>query len=654
MSSDNEEQDVNNQLIKAVNAGLFEKTKELVNSYGLDHCAAWSGGYVLLRRAIQLKYVEIAKFLLEKNARVNSNNSKVFPSETPLHYAAKHGYLDIVESLLQKGARINDQDRNGQTPLHHAIDNKRTDVAEFLISRGADIYVTNSSGKSPLEYAINPDWAATIERALRPIRSEELNSPRLLHTAAEKGYLNIVEHLVESGTSVDTLHSKDDGLTTLHCAVKNNQEEVARFLLSNGADVNAQDVNGKSPVFYAIENNNFKITKLLLWQGADPETNPALFRAAVVKGCSETVETLLQFGADVNASDECGRTALHITSSGDIARLLVSRGANVEAQLIENGARPLHTATESGFATVVKALLESNADVNAQLKNETTALHIATENGFKNIVRMLLNYGAKIDADIRNGTTAMHMAAQRGHNEVIEILVDYGADIDAKDNYGKTPLLFAIRKGHAKTVLTLLENGSDIDTLHKEDLFIALNSSLFESPSFDETANALKCHMIKLMTAGVFVSKSSLLQMENSFEKSFQDKCKEEIIIMKRIIVDESNVSLYDYLMRDTNSLVARVKNERALQPFESGFYKTRFPIYAGMIGVRFRRCSKRAKLLKQGNKIFNFLSIELPELTHECTEKILTYLSDNDLKSLIDAFKIPSFSTDLAALILK
>jgi len=102
----------------------------------------------------------------------------------------------------------------------------------------------------------------------------------------------------------------------LHFATKDKQEEVAKLLISYGADINAQDETGKPPIFHALRNPYLKITKLLLTNKANIKDNPELLTIAVLNKCTEIVEVLLEHGADVNTSDEWGRTALHFTAAG--------------------------------------------------------------------------------------------------------------------------------------------------------------------------------------------------------------------------------------------------------------------------------------------------------------------------------------------------
>ena len=81
-------------------------------------------------------------------------------------------------------------------------------------------------------------------------------------------------------------------------------------------------------------------------------------------------------------------------------------------------------------------------------------------------------------------------------------------------------------------------------------------------------------------------------------------------------------------------------RNESIVQILRSDDYKVKFPIYASMINNNFRKGGRRKELLEQGNKIFYFLCNSFPRLPHVCIEKIVSYLSDEDLRILIDACK--------------
>ena len=89
-----------------------------------------------------------------------------------------------------------------------------------------------------------------------------------MHAAVEKGCVKIFEELLTYSAHVNKLYKSalGKGSIPLHVAIKSGQKEVAKLLISYGADVNAPDETGRTPIFYATDNADLKITKLLLTQ----------------------------------------------------------------------------------------------------------------------------------------------------------------------------------------------------------------------------------------------------------------------------------------------------------------------------------------------------------------------------------------------------
>jgi ankyrin repeat protein len=179
------------------------------------------------------------------------------------------------------------------------------------------------------------------------------------------------------------------------------------------------------------------------------------------------VRTLLQTGADVNAAQVDGTTALHWAADHDDAEtvtLLVRAHANVNA-VNRYGVPPLALASTNGNAAIVTLLLEAGADANATMKGGETALMLAARSGNAEAVKALLVRGAKTDARERRGQTALMWAAAEGHAAVVRVLIEAGADMKATVDSGATPFFFAVREGHLDVVRVFLAAGVDVNAM---------------------------------------------------------------------------------------------------------------------------------------------------------------------------------------------
>ena len=157
---------------------------------------------------------------------------------------------------------------------------------------------------------------------------------------------------------------------------------------------------------------------------------------AAMRGETEAVRSLLRQGADVNAAQGDGMTALHWAArSGNLemAEILLYAGANVEAATRIGDYTPLHLASQSGSASVVDALLKAGSDANAP----TTV----------------------------GGATPLHFAAASGSAEAVAALLEHGADANAKESArGQTPLMFAAAYNRVDAINVLVQRGADVAT----------------------------------------------------------------------------------------------------------------------------------------------------------------------------------------------
>jgi ankyrin repeat protein len=157
------------------------------------------------------------------------------------------------------------------------------------------------------------------------------------------------------------------------------------------------------------------------------------------------IELLLKAGEDVNAPLPGGETPLMTaarTGKLDAVKLLIARGADVNAKEAKRGQMAIHWAAAEGHAAVLEALIAAGADFKAQLDSGFTPLLFAAREGKKEAVRVLLKAGADVNATVqpkraaggkgpRAGSTPLHLAAGNAHFELAAFLVDNGADPNA-------------------------------------------------------------------------------------------------------------------------------------------------------------------------------------------------------------------------------
>jgi ankyrin repeat protein len=241
----------------------------------------------------------------------------------------------------------------------------------------------------------------------------------------------------------------------------------ARLLIQHGADVNAQDREGKTVLASAISKGNDSIL-VLLQHGAKSPIKDNKGKQVEQKSLATTalllmfrpmfkmkpassnlgaddfrypyppenlafVEALLDKGADINVRDQDGSTLLYDAISGGKTasiRLLLKRGVDVNAHInVEyvDGFTALMFAIENHDQNLIKELLASGADINVANTDGDTALVSAIEGGDAQCVKFLLEKGAKVNLKGWAGFTPLSRAKNNHNPEMIRLLKQAGA-----------------------------------------------------------------------------------------------------------------------------------------------------------------------------------------------------------------------------------
>jgi ankyrin repeat protein len=280
-------------------------------------------------------------------------------------------------------------------------------------------------------------------------------------------------------------------------AVESNQFEVVQKLLQAGAPVSARDGNGVTPLMQAAVYAGPEVMRLLLSRGADPNAANEAGSTALMWsiGDMSKVRILVDTGADVNARfPGTGVTPLTLaarhTGSAPIVKLLIAKGADINA-VEKSGLNAVAIAASAGNTEVLRLLLDKGVSTDvrqterifeipnlgseileAVAKGATrrvqasTALMAAVASDDPEVVKLLLNKTPDVNAATATGVTALFLASPKGNSEIVRLLLEAGADPNVRDERGFTPLILASgsETRNAEVVWLLLAKGAKLDS----------------------------------------------------------------------------------------------------------------------------------------------------------------------------------------------
>jgi ankyrin repeat protein len=262
-------------------------------------------GCTVLHIAVLSKSQEIIEYLLNKKSDVSITDNK---GQSALMYAVANDSPEIVRILLEHGANPNVQSNNGLTPLFDAATHGRTQIAALLIKHGADIEQTGSGLTGDIQLSLTP-----------------------LQIAVLQGHLELVELLASAGAKVRARESVA-GMEPIHFAVVavvrgTGSIETLKRLVELGADVNAKDKEGHTPLKLARKYSKDDVAKELKDLGATESTSCFIATAVYGGQDAEQVVTLRRYRDNVLAKSHMGRRLSGIYNVvGPLLAVWVDRG----------------------------------------------------------------------------------------------------------------------------------------------------------------------------------------------------------------------------------------------------------------------------------------------------------------------------------------
>lgn len=374
---------------------------EMLLKAGADPHATLPSGETALMTAARAGSVEAVKALIARGASVNAREKR--DHQTALMWAASQSHPRVVEELIAAGADVNARsdiyrkvvsremgrgtdaaavmtmEQGGYTPLLFASRNGDARSARLLLAAGADVNVTTPDGASALAIA------------------------------AHSGQTAVAMLLLENGADPNAARA---GYAPLHLAVLRADEVLLNALLARGADPNARVTQGTligrqakfflidgklvgaTPYFLAAKYTEAKMMRIL----ANAGSNPRL-------GLPDGTTTLMA---------AAGALTVGFARGGKDRRDRDLDTAENEAAL--NQDEDIRTVLNSGLDEV-KLDVELGADVNAANNNGDTALHAAAALGYDSVIKFLVSKGAKVDVKNKGGRTPLMIALSKRDND---------------------------------------------------------------------------------------------------------------------------------------------------------------------------------------------------------------------------------------------
>ncbi|KAL2844564.1 ankyrin, partial [Aspergillus pseudoustus] len=427
-------------LSEAIEDGVtkFADWREAANMIDLED----DTGRTPLHWAIMKSHTRSVDLLLQKGASIELCDKE---SKCALHFAAETGNKILIEQLLQSSKMIEAKDCHGRSPLLCAVENLQAEVAYSLVQAGAGPNAVNNMHQNPLHL---------ISQARR-----------------HKDRFALLSYFISRGTSMDLCDVNN--MTPFLYALESRSEDLVLLLLDSGFDVNfalhRQRWTRRMKNFlvtYKLDERPERINR-----GASSVGLTALHFTAQ-NGIAGMTALLLDHGADPNAVDDNGDTPLHLAIRCQIGghkyedpwvtgEYAVETLSDIITDWEEEGCHVWQDIDRMRGSTVQQLLKSQDIDVNLANNDGECPLHVIPFKKRANIANAilsaLLDHGAQVFSLNSKRQTCLHLASKAGNLETVRTLLERGGDVTLLDVYDLSPVHYAVRQGHSDVIQLMSE-----------------------------------------------------------------------------------------------------------------------------------------------------------------------------------------------------
>lgn len=435
----------------------------------------------LLAQSIKNKLFTLANLLISKGAQINVGNSK---ETNPVYLAAttpEPHRSPLMTQLIQSKADFNYKIDNqgsvlfwvGQSIQHNNAQDLQ--VIRLMCYSGGDVHFKDKSGESLLSYALS-NKRTDLLQVLNDFRKDQPFLNQELNQAVRSRNKTQVQEWIRRGGDIN---NKDaDGTTNLHKVFVSGDVDFSNFLFQNGAKV----ADAKLPyVAELVEEQKFSgqqlinMARFLFTNGQDvnqvDKSGRPLICAAVMVGNLDMVNLLIEVKANLDPSVKVnGMTPLLLAinfNSNLIAERLVRNGANINA-MDKDGFCAVSRAIQKGNLPLAELMVTSfkpNLNVGNAVEN-ANPLQIAVLQGQQVIADRMIAAEANVNFRCFGNRTVLYDAIKSGNLAMVQFLLDRKAELNIVDNKGISPMSLAIEAGRQDMVALLIKYGANLEPIH--------------------------------------------------------------------------------------------------------------------------------------------------------------------------------------------
>lgn len=496
---------------------------------------------------------DLALEFLQHDTKVASSTQVMHPSSyrqpgysqnfvkgvTGLQIASSFGLANIVLRLVRHGVDTTDTDDDKRTALHRAAENGHDEVVLILLEHGAEVNAQEAKyDQTPLHLAALNGHKAVVQTLLESdadAKMKDSDGWMPIHVAAWTGNEEVARVLLGK---IDVDERGRDKLTALHCAAAQGHQKVARLLIQRGADVDAIDSDGWTPLHWASKKRHDMMKPRVLTLKEETSTLLRQFLAKqeeVKEALNHHVQSFqdklnhiteplavwqsrlswLPLGNELNIGGHYADVLATLRLATDMGTMTLPWASVPQEEeapaptrfifAIQDELTALHCATECRHESVARLLIRNGAEVEnkcrasirtdfgLELKATPTPLHLASFSGHEAIVRLLLKEGVSVHT--RSGSqvdkelswpyadwNALHWAIVSGNREVLQLLLDHGADVQESCLIAMksmrcqlTPFHLAVILGHEEFIRILIDNNVDVNAKEVTDFDVEVD-----------------------------------------------------------------------------------------------------------------------------------------------------------------------------------